>query len=157
MFKFLKIALFSTLLLATTFVFANQGNIIEVAKKAGDFKTLLTAIKVANLKSTLEGKGPFTVFAPTDEAFAALPKATLDQLLKNPKALANVLTYHVISGEVTAKDVKTGDVKTVNGQMLHVNVDGKAVMVNNAKVIKTDIKASNGIIHVINKVLIPSS
>jgi uncharacterized surface protein with fasciclin (FAS1) repeats len=157
MFKFLKMVIFSALILVTAVAFASEGNIIQVAKKAGDFKTLLTAIKVANLTSTLEGKGPFTVFAPTDKAFAALPKATLDQLLKDPKALANVLTYHVIAGEVPAKDVKSGNVKTVNSQDIHINVDDKGVTVNDAKVIKTDIKASNGIIHVIDKVLIPRS
>lgn len=156
MFKPLKSFLVSVALIVSTLSFASQGNIIQVAEKAGDFKTLLTAIKVANLTKTLEGKGPFTVFAPTDKAFAALPKQTLDQLLKDPKALANILTYHVILGQVPASAVKSGDVKTANGQEIHITVHGENVMVNNARVIKTDIQANNGTIHVIDKVLLPS-
>ncbi len=157
MLKLLKAAVMSALLFVTTLTFAGEGNIVQVAEKAGDFKTLLTALKVANLTSTLESKGPFTVFAPTDKAFAALPKATLDQLLKNPKALAAVLTYHVIAGKVLSKEVKTGNVKTVNGQDVYIKVSNNGVKVNDASVIKTDINASNGVIHVIDKVLIPAS
>jgi uncharacterized surface protein with fasciclin (FAS1) repeats len=106
MLKLFKKTVVACSLLLSVAAMAAPGNIIEVAQKAGDFKTLLTAIKVAGLTDALESKGPFTVFAPTDQAFAALPKATLNSLLQNPKALAQVLLYHVISGEVLSTDLK---------------------------------------------------
>jgi uncharacterized surface protein with fasciclin (FAS1) repeats len=129
-------------------------DIVDVASKAGSFNTLVTAVKAAGLVDTLKGPGPFTVFAPTDAAFAKLPKATLDGLLKDPAALSKILTYHVVSGKVMAADVNAGKVKTVNGQELTVKTDG-GVMVDNAKVTATDVVASNGVIHVIDTVVLP--
>jgi uncharacterized surface protein with fasciclin (FAS1) repeats len=127
---------------------------VDVAVKAGSFKTLVAAVQAAGLVDTLKGPGPFTVFAPTDEAFAKVPKATLDALLKDKAALTKVLTYHVVSGKVMAADVKAGKVKTVQGQELTVKTDG-GVMVDSAKVTATDIAASNGVIHVIDTVMLP--
>ncbi len=129
-------------------------DIVDVAIKAGSFKTLVTAVQAAGLVDTLKGPGPFTVFAPTDEAFAKVPKATLDALLKDKAALTKVLTYHVVAGKVMAADVKAGKVKTVQGQELTVKTDG-GVMVDSAKVTATDIAASNGVIHVIDTVMLP--
>jgi uncharacterized surface protein with fasciclin (FAS1) repeats len=129
-------------------------DIVDVASKAGSFNTLVAAVKAAGLVDTLKGPGPFTVFAPTDAAFAKLPKATLDGLLKDPAALSKILTYHVVSGKVMAADVKAGKVKTVNGQELTVKTDG-GVMVDSAKVTATDVAASNGVIHVIDTVILP--
>jgi len=136
---------------------AKTDTIVGIASGDKSFSTLVTAVKAAGLVETLSGKGPFTVFAPTNEAFNALPKATLASLLKpeNKAKLQKVLTYHVVSGKVMAKDVKPGSVKTVQGSPVTVKVQGGKVMVNNANVIKTDIKASNGVIHVIDKVLLP--
>ena len=131
-----------------------QKDIVDTAVAAGSFKTLVTAVQAAGLVDTLKGKGPFTVFAPTDEAFAKIPKADLDALLKDKAKLAAVLTYHVVPAAVLAKDVKAGDVKTVNGKTIKITTD-KGVMVNNAKVIKTDVVASNGVIHAIDTVLLP--
>jgi uncharacterized surface protein with fasciclin (FAS1) repeats len=134
---------------------ANHGkDIVDTAVAAGQFKTLATALQAAGLVETLKGKGPFTVFAPTDEAFAKIPKADLDALLKDKAKLTAVLTYHVVPGKVMAKDVKAGKVKTVQGSELTVATTG-GVTVNNAKVIKTDIGASNGVIHVIDTVVLP--
>jgi len=134
---------------------AKQKTIVETAVAAGQFKTLVKAIQAAELVDTLNGSGPFTVFAPTDEAFAKLPAGALDGLLKDKAKLKAVLTYHVVSGKVMAADVvKLKDAKTVNGQM--VTIDAKdGVKVNDAKVVKTDIEASNGVIHVIDTVLMP--
>ncbi|MEN9678246.1 MAG: hypothetical protein RIS76_4142 [Verrucomicrobiota bacterium] len=132
-------------------------DIVAVASDAGNFKTLVAAIKAAGLVETLQGTGPFTVFAPTDKAFAKLPAGTVDNLLKpeNKEKLVALLTYHVVPGKVMAVDVKTMKVKTVNGQALDVQViDGK-VTVDKAKVTKTDIAASNGVIHVIDTVVMP--
>ncbi len=129
-------------------------DIVDVAVKAGSFKTLVAAVQAAGLVDTLKGPGPFTVFAPTDEAFAKIPKATLDALLQDKAALAKVLTYHVVSGKVMAADVKAGMVKTVNGQALTVKTEG-GVMVDSAKVVATDVVASNGVIHVIDTVVLP--
>ena len=129
-------------------------DIVDVAVKAGSFKTLATALQAAGLVETLKGPGPFTVFAPTDEAFAKVPKAQLDALLKDKAALTKVLTYHVVPGKVMAKDVKAGQVKTVNGAMLTVKTEG-GVMVDGAKVTATDVAASNGVIHVIDSVVLP--
>jgi uncharacterized surface protein with fasciclin (FAS1) repeats len=144
---------------ATVFSFAasaaNHGkDVVDTAVAAGQFKTLATALQAAGLVETLKGKGPFTVFAPTDEAFAKIPKADLDALLKDKAKLTAVLTYHVVPGKVMAKDVKAGKVKTVQGSELTVATMG-GVTVDNAKVIKTDIAASNGVIHVIDTVVLP--
>ena len=130
-------------------------DIVDTAVKAGNFKTLVAAVQAAGLVDTLKGPGPFTVFAPTDEAFAKIPKATLDGLLADKAALTKVLTYHVVPGKVMAKDVKAGKVKTVQGSELTVATDGGGVMVDNAKVVKTDIVADNGVIHVIDSVVLP--
>ena len=129
-------------------------DIVDTAVAAGSFKTLATALTAAGLIDTLKGKGPFTVFAPTDEAFAKIPKADLDALLADKAKLTAVLTYHVVPGKVMAKDVKAGKVKTVQGSEITVTTAG-GVMVDQAKVIKTDIAADNGVIHVIDSVILP--
>ncbi|MCX7214522.1 MAG: fasciclin domain-containing protein [Burkholderiales bacterium] len=133
---------------------AQAKDIVDTAVSAGNFKTLATALTAAGLISTLKGPGPFTVFAPTDEAFAKIPKAQLDALLADKSKLTAVLTYHVVAGKVMAKDVKAGKVKTVQGSELTVSTTG-GVMVDNAKVTATDIVADNGVIHVIDSVLLP--
>ena len=130
-------------------------DIVDTAVKAGDFKTLVTAVKAAGLVETLKGPGPFTVFAPTDAAFAKVPKAKLDALLADKAALTKVLTYHVVPGAVMAADVKPGMVKTVEGQELKLSASGGKVMVNDATVVAADVKASNGVIHAIDTVLMP--
>jgi uncharacterized surface protein with fasciclin (FAS1) repeats len=133
-------------------------DIVDTAVAAGSFKTLVAAVKAAGLVETLKGKGPFTVFAPTDEAFAKLPPGTLDDLLKpeNKGKLTAILTYHVVPKKVTSKEVaKLKTAKTVNGKELTINVKDKNVMVDNAKVIKADIMCSNGVIHVIDSVVLP--
>jgi uncharacterized surface protein with fasciclin (FAS1) repeats len=129
-------------------------DIVDTAVAAGNFKTLATALQAAGLVDTLKGKGPFTVFAPTDEAFAKVPKEQLDALLKDKAALTKVLTYHVVPGKVMAKDVKAGKVKTVQGGELTV-ATAAGVMVDGAKVTATDIVADNGVIHVIDSVVLP--
>jgi uncharacterized surface protein with fasciclin (FAS1) repeats len=140
--------------LATT-VFAVQAkDIVDTAVAAGNFKTLAAALQAAGLVETLKGKGPFTVFAPTDEAFAKVPKADLDALLKDKAKLTAVLTYHVVPGTVMAKDVKAGMVKTVQGSDLTLGTTG-GVTVNGAKVVMADVKASNGVIHAIDSVVLP--
>lgn len=132
-------------------------NIVETAVGAGTFKTLATALTEAGLIETLKGPGPFTVFAPTDEAFAKLPKGMLDGLLKNKDELKKVLLYHVVSGKVLAADVvKLKDAKTVEGANVAITVKGSEVMINKARVTKTDIMATNGVIHVIDMVLLPT-
>lgn len=133
---------------------AQAKDIVDTAVGAGNFKTLAAALGAADLVPTLKGKGPFTVFAPTDAAFAKIPKADLDALLKDKKKLTAVLTYHVVPGKVMAADVKAGKVKTVQGSEITITTMG-GVMVNNAKVIKTDIVADNGVIHVIDTVIMP--
>jgi uncharacterized surface protein with fasciclin (FAS1) repeats len=133
---------------------ANAKDIVDTAVSAGTFKTLATALQAAGLVETLKGDGPFTVFAPTDAAFAKIPKADLDALLADKDKLAAVLTYHVVPGKVMAKDVKAGKVKTVQGSSLTVSTMG-GVKVDNAKVTSTDILADNGVIHVIDTVVIP--
>lgn len=129
-------------------------DIVDTAVKAGNFKTLVAAVQAAGLVDSLKGPGPFTVFAPTDEAFAKIPKATLDGLLADKAALTKVLTYHVVPGKVMAKEVMAGKVKTVQGQELTVATSG-GVMVDQSKVIATDVAASNGVIHAIDTVLMP--
>ena len=136
-------------------VAAEPGTIVDVAVANGSFKTLVAAVKAAGLAETLSGKGPYTVFAPTDEAFAKLPAGTVDALLKDIPKLKAILTYHVVSGAVMAKDVKTGMVKTVNGASLNVKASSAGVTVDAAKVVATDVKASNGVIHVIDTVVLP--
>ncbi len=133
---------------------AQAKDIVDTAVAAGSFKTLATALGAAGLVDTLKGKGPFTVFAPTDEAFAKIPKADLEALLKDKAKLTAVLTYHVVAGKVMAADVKAGKVKTVQGSEITISTSS-GVSVNNAKVIKTDIVADNGVIHVIDTVIIP--
>jgi len=131
-------------------------DIVDTAVAAGNFKTLATALQAAGLVDALKGTGPFTVFAPTDEAFAKLPKDTLDALLKDPKALGDILKYHVVAGKVMAADVvKLTEAETLLGKKVAIKVDGGKVMVGGANVIKTDIEASNGVIHVIDTVLLP--
>jgi uncharacterized surface protein with fasciclin (FAS1) repeats len=133
-------------------------DIVDTAVAAGSFKTLVAALQAAGLADTLKGKGPFTVFAPTDEAFAKLPAGTVDDLLKpeNKEKLKAILLYHVVAGKVTSKEVvKLHSAKTLNGASLTIMVmDGK-VMVDNATVVKADVAASNGVIHVIDSVLLP--
>jgi uncharacterized surface protein with fasciclin (FAS1) repeats len=129
-------------------------DIVDTAVAAGDFKTLATALQKAGLVDTLKGKGPFTVFAPTDAAFAKVPKDQLDALLADKEKLTAVLTYHVVPGKVMAKDVKAGSVKTVQGSSLTVSTSG-GVKVDSANVVKTDIVADNGVIHVIDEVVLP--
>jgi len=148
-----KIFAIATLALAAAG--AQAKDVVDTAVAAGDFKTLAAALEKADLVNTLKGKGPFTVFAPTDAAFAKVPKADLDALLADKAKLAAVLTYHVVPGKVMAKDVKAGKLKTVQGSDLTVATDGGAVMVDNAKVVKTDIVTDNGVIHVIDSVVLP--
>ena len=139
---------------------AQEKDIVDTAVAAGSFTTLAKALQAADLVGTLKGAGPFTVFAPTDEAFAKLPAGTLADLLKpeNKAKLTAILTYHVVAGKVMASQV-TGmkSAKTVNGQELAISVKGGSVMINNAKVAKADVPASNGVIHVIDTVLLPAA
>ena len=131
-------------------------SIVETAVGAGKFNTLVTAVKAADLVETLSGPGPFTVFAPTDDAFAALPAGTVESLLQNKEKLQAILTYHVVSGKVMAADVvNLKSAKTVNGQDVTIMVKDGTVMVDNAKVVMTDIECSNGVIHVIDAVILP--
>lgn len=133
-------------------------DIVATAVAAGDFTTLATALDAAGLTETLQGEGPFTVFAPTDEAFAALPEGALDDLLADPEALANVLTYHVVDGDVLSSDLTDGmEVQALNGDTLTISIDGDTVKVNDATVTTADIETSNGVIHVIDSVLLPPS
>ena len=153
--------------LALTLAFTRQSKaaedggkktIVDVAMAADNFKTLTAALKAAGLVETLKGDGPFTVFAPTDEAFAKLPAGTLDDLLKpeNKDKLVSILTYHVVPQKAMASDVVgMTSAKTVNGKELKIRKEGDKVMVNDATVTKTDIEASNGVIHVIDKVILP--
>ena len=138
---------------------AEGETVVDVAAANGSFSTLVTAIEAAGLTETLNGEGPYTVFAPTDEAFAALPEGTLDKLLlpENKEVLTEILTYHVVPGEVLAADVTTGPVATVEGSELDLVSEGGNVTVNGATVSEADITASNGVIHVIDTVLIPES
>ena len=133
---------------------ATTHDIVDTAVAAGNFSTLVTAVKAAGLVETLKGAGPFTVFAPTDAAFAKVPKATLEGLLADKAALTKVLTYHVVAGKVMAADVKAGHVKTVQGTDLAMVTEG-GVTVNGAKVVAADVAASNGVIHAIDTVLMP--
>ena len=159
-FTTLLVAVFviSVLTFASTDYMSRMGkkNIVETAIAAGKFNTLVTAVKAADLVETLSGPGPFTVFAPTDDAFAKLPKGTVESLLQNKDQLTAVLTYHVVAGKVMASDVvNLKSAATVNGQKVTIKVNGGTVMVDNAKVVKTDIECSNGVIHVIDTVILP--
>ena len=153
--KLTSLAVASSMFIAASASAADTKDIVDTAVAAGSFKTLVTAIQAAGLVDTLKSKGPFTVFAPTDEAFAKLPAGTVEALLKDKAKLAGILTYHVVPAAVMAKDVKPGDVKTVNGQSIKITTAGGKVMVNNATVTATDIATSNGVIHVIDTVLLP--
>jgi uncharacterized surface protein with fasciclin (FAS1) repeats len=150
-----------TVALLTSTAFAGNTkatpDIVDVAVKAESFQTLVAAVKAAGLVDTLKAEGPYTVFAPTDEAFAKLPEGTVASLLKpeNKQKLTEILTYHVIPAKVMAKDVKKGQVKTVNGKKATINVTQKGVTIDKANVVKTDIEASNGVIHVIDHVILP--
>jgi len=146
--------LFIASALAVSALGVNAKDIVDTAVAAGNFKTLSAALKAADLVPTLKGKGPFTVFAPTDAAFAKIPKADLDALLKDKAKLQSVLTYHVVSGKVMSTDLKAGNVKTVQGSNLMVSTVGGA-MVNDAKVVSADVAADNGVIHAIDTVLMP--
>lgn len=132
-------------------------DIVAVASGAENFKTLVAAVKAAGLVKTLQGEGPFTVFAPTDEAFAKLPAGTVEDLLKpeNREKLAAILKYHVVPGKVMAADVKTMEARTVQGQKVKLAVSSEGVTVDNAKVVKADLLAENGVIHVIDRVILP--
>jgi len=148
--KLISAAVVSLCLMST----ANAKDIVDTAIAAGNFNTLATALKVAGLVETLKGTGPFTVFAPTDAAFAKIPKAQLDALLADKAKLTAVLTYHVVPGKVMSKDVKAGMVKTVQGSSLTVATIG-GVKVDNANVTAVDIVADNGVIHIIDTVILP--
>jgi uncharacterized surface protein with fasciclin (FAS1) repeats len=146
------------LAIGSTFARATNQDIVDTAVGAGQFKTLAAALKAADLVTTLKGSGPFTVFAPTDEAFAKLPAGTVESLLKpeNKAKLTAILTYHVVPGALKAEQVtKLDEVKTVNGAMVKVSTEDGKVMINDATVVKADIAASNGVIHVIDKVILP--
>ena len=146
--------LFVVSALALAALGAQAKDIVDTAVGAGNFKTLAVALQAAGLVDTLKGPGPFTVFAPTDAAFAKVPKAQLDALLADKAKLVAVLTYHVVPGKVMAKDVKAGKVKTVQGSELTIGTSG-GVTVDGANVTATDIVADNGVIHVIDSVVIP--
>ena len=166
-----KLALLAQLAVAATFAVAGhhgekhgekkaEADIVDTAVQAGQFETLAAALDAAGLVGTLKGEGPFTVFAPTDAAFAKLPAGTVENLLKpeNKDQLIAILTYHVVPGRVAAADVvKLSEATTVNGADVAIEVDGDSVMVDNATVIATDIETSNGIIHVIDTVILPAS
>ena len=135
----------------------HSASLAEKASNAGIFNTLMAAAEAANLTSVLHNGGPFTLFAPTDDAFAALPDGTVDSLLKNPKELAKVLKYHLVKGNIFSGDMNNGSsVATVLGSPVRINTT-EGVLVNNAKVIQADVEASNGVIHVIDKVLLPTT
>lgn len=154
---FLAAAAMAALVLPATLRADNHAgkDIVDTAVAAGDFKTLAAALQAAGLVDTLKGKGPFTVFAPTDAAFAKIPKAQIDALLQDKAQLTKVLTYHVVAGKVMAKDVaKLSQAKTVEGQSLRID-SSAGVKVDGANVVKADIEASNGVIHVIDSVMLP--
>lgn len=136
---------------------AETGTIVDVASSNGSFTTLTAALKATGLNQELSGQGPYTVFAPTDAAFEALPAGTVEKLMKpeNKQVLKKILSYHVVSGEVESADLKSGQVQTVEGAPVEVSVNGSSVMVNDANVTTPDIKATNGVIHVIDKVILP--
>ena len=145
-------------LVAGLAVAASAADIVDTAVSAGNFTTLVAAVKAAGLVDTLKGIGPFTVFAPTDEAFAKLPAGTVEGLLKDPAKLKDILLYHVVSGRVMAASVvKLKNAKTVEGGMVKIRSTGGKVMVDNATVVKADIACDNGVIHVIDTVIMPTA
>ncbi len=145
----------ATAISAPAFSGGHAMDIVDTAVSAGTFTTLVAAVEAAGLVETLKGDGPFTVFAPTDDAFAALPEGTVEALLADPEALAKILTYHVVAGKVMSTDLTNGMMAaTVNGAEITIMTEG-GVMVNDANVIQADIEASNGVIHVIDKVILP--
>lgn len=145
----------ATVIGSSAYAAAHAMDIVDTAAEAGNFSTLTTAIEAAGLTDTLKGEGPFTVFAPTDEAFAALPEGSLESLLEDPEALAEILNYHVVSGNVMSSDLSDGmTAATVNGAEVTIGTDGD-VTVNDANVVTADIEASNGVIHAIDSVLMP--
>ena len=146
---------FAAAALALGVSLAHAADIVDTAVAAGQFNTLVKAVKAAGLSDTLKGDGPFTVFAPTDEAFAKLPAGTVESLLNDKEKLAQILTYHVVPGKVMSSEVSTGAVATVQGQPLNVVVESGQVKVNEAQVVKADVLASNGVIHVIDTVVLP--
>jgi uncharacterized surface protein with fasciclin (FAS1) repeats len=157
--KIFALAVGAVFSLVSSTGFAFDKNIVETAVEAGKFKTLAAALTAAGLVDAVKGEGPFTVFAPTDEAFAKLPKGTVETLLKpeNKDKLKAILTYHVVPGKVMAKDVvKIAGAKSLNGQRIDVKVDGSKVSVDGANVVATDIACSNGVIHIIDSVILPS-
>ena len=150
----------AALAIGSTFARASKNDIVDTAVAAGQFKTLVAALNAAGLVETLKGHGPFTVFAPTDEAFAKLPAGTVADLLKpeNKAKLTTILTYHVVPGAVMAEQVtKLEEAKTINGATVKVSAKDGKVMINNADVVEADIETSNGVIHVIDNVLLPPS
>jgi uncharacterized surface protein with fasciclin (FAS1) repeats len=137
---------------------AQQKDIVDTAADAGSFKTLIAAVRAAGLESVLRGEGPFTVFAPTDAAFAKLPAGTIEALLADPAKLKSILTYHVVAGRVMASDVlKLSEAMTVNGETVAIAVADGVVKIDNARVTQTDIRTSNGVIHVIDTVILPGT
>ncbi len=151
-------SLFATLALCIGLVSAvSAKTVVEIAIGSPDHTTLVAAVKAAGLVETLSGKGPFTIFAPTNAAFAKLPAGTVESLLlpENKAKLVAILTYHVVPAKVMAADVKTGDAPTVNGKSLKLKVSASGVMVNNAKVVATDLVGSNGVVHVVDTVILP--
>jgi uncharacterized surface protein with fasciclin (FAS1) repeats len=157
--KIVSFAVATLLSVASTSAFGFEKNIVDTAVEAGKFKTLAAALGAAGLVDAVKGPGPFTVFAPSDEAFAKLPKGTVETLLKpeNKEKLKAILTYHVVPGKVMAKDVVgIKGAKSLNGQRIDVKVDGGKVMVDGAQVVTTDIACTNGVIHVIDSVILPS-
>lgn len=150
-------ALTATAAIATSAFAMGEKDIVDTAAEAGSFTTLLTAAEAAGLVDTLKGDGPFTIFAPTDEAFAALPEGTVEGLLEDPEALASILTYHVVPGKVMSTDLTNEmEATTVNGADVTIMTEG-GVMVEDASVVTADIEASNGVIHVIDSVILPAS
>ena len=159
-FKVLSVTTLAIFLSATALIASShtKKDIVDTAVGAGSFNTLVAAVQAADLVDTLKGEGPFTVFAPTDDAFAKLPAGTVEDLLKpeNKDKLKAILTYHVVSGKYMAKDVATMKMAdTVNGQSVMISMDAGNVMVDNAKVVQADIECSNGVIHVIDTVILP--
>ena len=151
-------SLFTSLLLCSGLVAsASAKTVVDIAAGSPDHTTLVAAVKAAGLAETLSGAGPFTIFAPTSTAFAKLPAGTVESLLlpENKAKLVAILTYHVVPAKVMAADVKSGEAPTVNGKMLKLKADGMGVMVNNAKVVATDLVGSNGVIHVVDTVILP--
>lgn len=156
----MKITKMITIVVATALSVAAfaQKDIVDTAMNAGQFKTLTALVGEAGLVETLKGKGPFTVFAPTDKAFAKLPKSLVDKLMKDKKLLTSVLTYHVIAGKVLSTDLKSGlKAKTVQGESLTVSIKGTSVKFNKSGLVSADVMATNGVIHVIDTVMLPPS